>query len=408
MVDTIKSVFDDECKDLVIDKQFVDRLMAYTHGFVTANEDHINFFGGNLLGVETVRFKPSDRDQWFDDVLECDDLSLNNRIKSLPTINTSFHVSSDIMNLSTLWLLHAIERSKLDAKTKHIAQIEVMLALHYKLLTSLMSEYFKYPADKSVALATYAALSKKFALRAAGSWSALLLQRAEDIIGPTSIHRKRGCIDRFDNDDLLVKMINDIQGRIREVVKKITKVFYRIRDKDARINTSSSIITLDGDTLVRDKTNALVDYKRYIHQVVPDSASFIRDELVSVVCDAMYTMPERLLRQGLQYMSDNYFVKSEQFIIELIDETLVHAFEFIHDNKDIINYNADLAGLVTKIRAVYMSARSTDPSLILMRELGEKITVKSTHSHNATVVASVRTGLLLYIVIRTLAMKHYQ
>ena len=408
MAESIKSVFDAECKDLVIDQGFVERLMSYTHGFVTANEEHINFFGGNLIGVQTVRFKPSDRDQWFDDVLECDDLSLNQRIRSLPTINTSFHVSSDIMNLSCLWLVHAIERSRLDAKTKHAAQIEVMLALHYKLLTSLMSEYFKYPADRSVALATYAALSKKFALRVAGSWSALLLQRAEDILSPNSIHRRRGCITEFDDDGLIVKMINDIQGRIREVVKKITKVFYRIRDKDARINTSSSVLVLDGTSVLKDRTNALVNYKRYIHATVPDSKSFIRDEIVSVVANAMYTMPERLLIQSLQYMSDNYYVKSEQYIVELLDETLLHAFEFINENKDTIDYTTDLSALVTKIRAVYMSSRSTDPVLMNMRELGERIVTKSTHTRNTTVIAAIRTGLLLYIVIRTLAMKHYQ
>ena len=407
MPESIKSIFDDECKDLVVDKAFVERLLAYTHGFVTQNEEHIAFFGENLLGVNTVRFKPSDRDAWFDDVLECDDLSLNGRIKSLPTINPSFHVSSDVMNLSTLWVLHAIERSKLDAKTKHTAQVETMMALHYKFLTSLMSEYFKYPADRSVALAAYTALSKKFALRVAGSWSALLYMRSEDIVGPTSIHRRRGCIDRFDKDELIVKMINDIQGRIREVVKKITKVFYRIRDRDGRIGTSSSTITLDGETMMRDKTNALLDYKRYIHEVIPDGKSFIRDELVNVIADAMYTMPERFLRSSLQYISDNYHVKSEAYIVELIDETIIHAFEFINDNKDVIDRN-DLATLIVKIRAVYMSSRSTDPVLMNMRKLGEKVVERSTHSRNETVVSAVRTGVLLYIVIRTLAKKHYQ
>ena len=42
-----------------------------------------------------------------------------------------------------------------------------------------------------------------------------------------------------------------------------------------------------------------------------------------------------------------------------------------------------------------------------MRTQGEAIVKKAIKSRNPSVVASVRTGVMLYLVLRTFAMQHY-
>ena len=60
---SIREVFEDECSHLVANSALVKRLHDYQLGFVNKNSDHIDFFGGYLTGVQTVRFTDADRDR---------------------------------------------------------------------------------------------------------------------------------------------------------------------------------------------------------------------------------------------------------------------------------------------------------------------------------------------------------
>jgi hypothetical protein len=56
---------------------------------------------------------------------------------------------------------------------------------------------------------------------------------------------------------------------------------------------------------------------------------------------------------------------------------------------------------------VYTSARSTDPILFEIREETEKIVKLATGTRNVSLLSPIRTGVLLYITLRALAMRHY-
>ncbi|MBN22774.1 MAG: hypothetical protein CL678_15925 [Bdellovibrionaceae bacterium] len=118
-------------------------------------------------------------------------------------------------------------------------------------------------------------------------------------------------------------------------------------------------------------------------------------------------MPERFLTDTLMFMSKHYRSPRYAHIEELVDETLLHAFDYISSNRAILANPNDLAGMLTRLRAVYMSSRSSDASLLKMRKLSEEIVEKAIKSRNVSIIASVRTGLMLYLVLRAFTMKHY-
>lgn len=406
MTGSVKSVFNEECGDIKIDTKLVKRILQYGQNFVNKNADHIAFFGGNLLGVDTVRFKDADRNQWFDDILEADDISLKGKLHSLPSIDPNFKVSSDVMNLSCVWLMNAIYTSKqLGAGDKETGLMSVALILQYKLISSIMAHYFPYPADREVALATYASLSRKFALKVYGSWGALLRKRSEDILARNSIHYKT--YTEMNDDAAVVYMLNDIQGRLREIVKKMWAEFDKTRNSKSKISSTSSVIVIDGESILRDRSTDHTAYRRYIHETIINKPTFIKTELVEVIGSAMHTMPIKLLNDTLAYMSDNYRQRGDKDIEELLDETLLHAFDFLNSNRSELRDGKDIAGFIARLRTVYMSSRSTDPALLKMRALAEKIIGKAVKTKNDNVIASVRTGVLLYIVLRSFTMKHY-
>lgn len=406
MNQSIKGVFDDECSRLDVGPRLAKRLHQYQVSFVNKNEEHIEFFGGNLLGVQVVRFTPADYDRWFEEILQTDDGPLEERLLALPTVNSEWHIASDTMNLSCAWLVHAIATSsKLKGKEQHEAMVDVILVLQYKFLTSCLYHYFRYPADKATAQATYAQLSHKFAIKQYGSWSAMLRARAENVVAHDSIHFR--AINKMDQDKDVTYLLSDTQGRIRDTIKNIYAVFMNIHTSGVRVHSTSAVIEHDGVEILKDRSKNLLAYGRYINEIITDKNSFIREELLVIVEKLMHTMPPRLFRQTLEWMSDNYRATGDNQIEEVLNETLVHSFDYLSDNRSAVRDSHDLPGLLSKLRGVYMSSRSTDPSLFSLREKMEGIVKLATENKNHSIIASVRTGVLLYLVLRSFTMRHY-
>ena len=101
MANSIKDVFKSECGHLKIDSRFVKRIMQYERDFVNRSEDHIEFLGGVLLGSPPLRFHTSDRHEWFDEVIQTDDVILKNEIHGLPSVNPEHKVIRNHLNLKS-------------------------------------------------------------------------------------------------------------------------------------------------------------------------------------------------------------------------------------------------------------------------------------------------------------------
>lgn len=402
----IKELFERHCGHLVFDMKLIRKINEFQVGFVNKNEEHMTFFGGNLTGVQVVRFTSQDKDKWFSSILEADEISLEEDLLRVSAINPTWNVSSDPFNHSCFWLLHKFKSSEhLTDKQKQQAMLDTSLVLYYRFITSLLFRYFKYPADARTAEATYAQLSYKFAIKKYGSWYATLEARCLDLIDDHGLHV--GTIESFDNDEDIINMINDSQGRIRDMLKNIYSVFKTTHDMGIKIRTTSSVVEHDGEQILRDSTKSLTAYTRYMHSIISDKDSFIKKELTDIVERIMHTMHPRLFMEALQWCSSNYKFSHNKDVEVLITETLTHSFQYLNENRTVLKDTTDLPGLLSKLRGVYMSSRSTEMDLLHIRAIAEKIIKQATGSKNENAIASVRTGLLLYIVLRAFTMHHY-
>jgi hypothetical protein len=408
----IKDVYDQLCAHVHPDKHLYKAACSLQEGFVNKKREHIEFFGGNLTGVQVVRFTDQERDKLFDILLQADEYQLKDEVYALkdmhgnPAINQNFIVSSDIFNISCVWLLHRIhhaEDHELNAEERLDAKARVCAFLLYKFLTSLLFHYFKYPADPEVAAATYAELSRKYALKQHGSWGAALMNMAIGLVGPTSIHVNT--IDKLDDDYDIVKMLNDIQGRVKDMLKNIYSVFMEVNAHGGRISSSTSFHEIEGEIELKDQTKSLGVYTQYLRRIITDKPSFIKDELVDVVSNMMHTMAPRMLYQALSWTSDNYKGQHDGKINAAIDLVMEHAIEYLSANRDITR--TDVGAVLDKLRGAYMSSRSTDAKLIKARSDVEEIIKLATGSRNDNAVASVRTAWMLYLVARAYTMRHY-
>ena len=403
-MESLLSIFKNECPDLKVDQGLIQRVGRYQRAFVIKNEEHADFFGGNLLGVHRIRFTDPDRYAWFDEVLGIDDLVIRDQVIKLPTIDAKWKRVTDVFNLSCIYVVYlAYNTPDLSATERVKFCTDALMILHYKFMTSLQTHYYPYPADRSLAMATYASLSKKFAIKVAGSWAVFFESRAKDIINERSIHNT--AMHKFTPDAKVIYMITDIQGRLRDVVKGITEAFHKLKESGDRIKSTSDFMEIDGEILLRDKTRKHIAMKKYLHEVASKPGSLIKDDLVTIIVNLMKTVPQRALEESLTYVTVNYPYTKD--IPELIDETLLHAIDFMTSERSSGLRDNDLAAILQRLKALYMSSRTSDPSILKMRKLASHIAREATGSRNEALISSTRNSILLYFVLRGLTMSHF-
>lgn len=405
-MDSLKTIFQSQA-DLKVDARLAKAIHDFERGFVNYNEEHIAFFGGHTMGVHKMRFRATDREKWFEDVLQIDEVLVEEAVLKLPTIKAEWVRASDTMNLSCAYLIYLVRNdTRMSQHARTETSIQIAQIMLYKFLGSLMAHYYPYTADEATMNAAYESLSKKFVLKKAGSWGKLLRERAEELVSNCSVHRR--VFEKFDDDEAVIRMINDTQSRLRKIVKTMTAVFYEIRAKGVKIENERSVLDIDGETVLLDKTKRYNTYIRYVHEVLDDRNSFVRKELVKVITDMMHTMPPRTFEEALSWMSDNHRSKEADRIDKLVDETLIFAFDLISTNRSTLGAKNGLVPLLTRLRALYMASRMADATLLECKELAETIVTRATTTRSSSTIASVRTGIQLYVVLRAMAMNYYQ
>lgn len=404
---SLKDIFEKECGHIKIDQKKAREVASYVLNFANRNEDHVAFFGGNLMGVQRVRFLQEDRNHWMDDIVEGDDHALKDMILEATDVQANWIVSTDAFNQSCTWLAHKFLTSSLPDKVKEQAAINCMLALQYRFITSILSYWFKYQANHDVAVATYARLSLKFGLKRHGTWGKLLEYRAQEIVSKRSIWYNT--LISYDNNTDIVNMVNDIQGRIKDILKNIRDVFEDVlHSPDMLIsNTSATGTNIDGETVVRDVFSNEQKMKRYIHTVVLDSDSFFKENLYQIVLDAMPRVHERLFRELLGYMSRNAGRGGDPNIAPFVEGVLDHMFGVYHGLRGPERRRNNISGMLARLRGLYTASKSNDVNLSTVKDLGEQIANYGVRTKNATMIAALRTSTMLYVALRAMTMDHY-
>lgn len=404
----IALVFKKELPKLVANRQLAELLRRFRIAFANKNSDHIEFFGGNLIGVHVIRFSDKDFSTFFNDILHVDYDALSAELKTVKGINANWKIASDVFNLTCIYLIHLFLTSKeLDKKQREEAALNIGILFNYRCISALLNYYFRYPIDKKVAEAVYSVLSKHFLLKDLGTWQKFMEFRANAMVGKDSIHRK--ALELFDDDMALVNVMNDSQGRVRDTVKNMYKYFITVHQTGQRVGTQTSIVIgTDGDAVIKDRVNGLNIYSSYICSVVTDKTSFIKKDLLDVIEDVIYTVQPKQLLQTLEWLSDHYYShEHETFVESLIKKVMVHSYQYLLSHRYILANKKDITGLLLKLRGIYTSSRSNDMTLIELRDLGNKMVQLALGDITLQAAASVRTSVFLYISLRAYTKQYY-
>lgn len=404
MTASIKSIYNEEAKHVLINDKLAKRVTDMMYGFVNENDEHVKFFGGNLTGTYRIKFTNANKNELMIDILDIDADSIRKQVLKLPDVNADWIVSTDTFNMTCQWLVHQFFNSNLNTKKKEEVLLATLMILQFKLLGSILHQFFPYRVDERLAMATYAAMSMKFALKRLGTWYAALEERSHDIMASDSIHLTT--IKRFDDTEAIRYMIQDIQNRLRIRVRKIHATMRMVADQDKRMQTVSGTVSIDGEVVVREVQRNTAAYTKYLDRIIMNEREFIKPDLVTVIVSEMKSMPEVPLVDVLKYVCMRS-VRNDKQIEELKKLVMAHLFEQLAQNPDLARSMKDYALFLNKLKHIYMASRSSDPMVLKLRDLTTKITMKAVKIRTTATIAAIRTGLILYVVLRTMTMKKY-
>lgn len=401
----IKNALEKHCGHLKFDAALVKKLERFIQNFINKSPEHVKCLGSNLTGVNRLTWTVTDRADWEDNIIQVDAKALRQEILAIPYIEEVGVVASDNFNISCCWMAHRFYLSNLPIRSKEYAMKLCMDILQYKLLSSIHTRYFQYPVNQNVAEATYEELSRKFDIKKYGNWRRVLDARSENIISSGEIHEQT--IKLFNDDVAIVRMVQDIQYRLRDKIKNIWEVMARVIAEDKRFASTDSKVQLDDALVVRDIERLSSSYTAFIKSVSSEKNRFIKPDLVEVVMSLMGTMPERPFEKLLITFSERT-AKNDKAPYRLLDLTMEHLFNIVLADRKTEMRIKDASAVLLRVKALYTASRGDNELLNEMKEIGEKMVRKDLGIVNLANVASLRTGLLLYIVLRTMVKEHYQ
>lgn len=400
---TLIEVFDNHFKNVKFNSELGRKIYEFQLGYVSRNQEHMEFFGGNLLGVQVVRFKDTDLLKFFNDALDVDYYDLDKDLSKVTTINQDFKVSSDTLNLTCMYVIHRFLTSPIIADKKRARAVyDTALVFYMRCIAALLSAYFTYPVDPRIAQAAYAKLSQKYLIKKLGSWHKVMDYRANDLIDKNGLHYKK--LVSFNNDQDVVYIINDSQGRIRDLIKNYYSEFKQVHTDGDTISTTSSVFSdLEGEEAVKDKTGTVESYVTYIKTIVSDKNSFVKNDLITIINKINTNTSFRMIKSVLEWISINYDSdKHHKEIDEFITKVVIHSMYLIQHNINVSNMR-DYSKIISGLKNLYLSTRSTDKDLDEIRKLGEKlIQVSQKDKLSKSLLMSTRTSIILYIIFRTL------
>lgn len=404
---TLKQVFDALFANVRFDNSLAKKLYRFQISFINKNSDHMEFFGGNLLGVHVIRFKSADVERFFTDVLDLDYQYVVKHVRTVTTINHTFKVSGDVLNLTLMYLIHrCMTSSEMVKNQRERAAYDTALIFFYRCICALCSDYFAYPVDPKVGQATYARLSNKFLIKKLGNWQKVMEYRTQDLVKSTGLHYDK--LIRFDNDEEITDTIADAQGRIRDMVKNYYGEFVAAHSEGAKIGSSSSTgFDVDGEETLKDRTGGTENLVMAMRNIFSDKDSFVKDELVSIIAEMNSNTSYRMIRHTVSWLCENYPDRKLNTEIDEFISSVVTQSQYMIQSSIEPSRRKDLPYVINTLKNNYLSTRTTDQDMVRIRRIGEKLVKKANGRVSNSLLLATRTAVILYITLRSLVISSY-
>ncbi len=405
---TAKQAFDQLFSSVKFDASLYKKIMHKNIAFITRNDDHKNFYGGQIVGCYPIYYSLSDQDGFFTDLFNVTFDAAEEASKSITTINQSFKVSSDTINLTIMYVCY---RFLSDKSISHSDREKYVLSMldyfSYRTIAVLISGYFHYPVSENEAMSLFEKLSNRYLIKHLKNWREYCQYRSKEFLNSKFKH----IFETFKNDELLVEGINDLFRRTKDTLLNIYAEFVRHHEEGVTMGSRKTSMTdIDGKDILADRTNTPESYYNYLLTTLTDNNSFIKEEVVEATSEIIKTVEYDDFKKFLLDMMTYIHHSKDQFseVSEYMHDVISNAIEYLMENDYIIREHHDLLYIMEKVSSNVLYARGDDLSVNDIKDRGEKIVMRITKHHEGhKKVFSLRNAFYVYIVLRALSKKYY-
>lgn len=395
----MKQALAEAAPNFTVDKKLCNRILSF-YQRIKSSEWNIDWFGGGYLGTELIRFTPQDRDRWFDEVLEVDEDYLEN-ILERTGIRSDWNVSSDAFGIINGYVLHKAYLASPGFKDKLIydAMRALLSVWQFRYYSSLYSIRFKRNlVDRPAAEAAYAALTMKFTIKQLGNWGAAIEYRAERFLDKSSPHTNT--YKTYDDINDVVYIATDLSTRCNRTFYDYYNSLDKVRKNNSRIGVYEEIATVEGEQILKDRTSIQTLAIEYLLSSSTSTSSFVTNQYLDLVNELITTSSPTAVKDTLIAISNLPLGKERDEIEDVMRRVLIYTFNYVMENR--LKFT-QVSLLLTKIRAIITASKNKEEDVVFMRERTEKFITKHTHLKHDTTVASCRTAVLLYFIVKGLS-----
>lgn len=398
MYKDLKDALKEPTEHLKYDTKLFKQLRNFRISWMQKSPDYIDFLGGKNLGVHPIRFSTIDDELLFVDILDLDMDDIKSRVYDTEDINKSWLISSNPYYNVIVYMMYKFYKSKDISKSNaEEAVIELFTIYYYKVIGSLLSRYFGYNASEDIAKATVERLSNKSLIKKLDNWQEVIVYNA-NVVLPKGLHYKK--LLKYDTL-AATTILNDTQGRIRDIFKKIYGVMIEVVEDNEKITKTSLTKEDESGAKVVEVTNRPDKYISYTKNIILNRSEFIDDEIVKLVSKLTNNKNNDMVKDALGYISDN--IKQDE--LSLVEYVIVNSIEHLNNNDINNDYINNIVVVIKRLKGYWSKSSGSNKELKKNKELVNTMVKNSTKKITPWKITSTVTTVLVYIFIRAILSK---
>lgn len=402
----VKQALDELFGKVVFDTKLYKKLVRNNIEFITRNEEHKQLFGGRLIGCYLLKYTVYDKNIFYSNLLGTDFSEVTDKIEEITTINKSFKIARDDINLVCFYMAHRfLTNTDLSEDKRTEYAKEVLNYFSYRTLVLISSNYFVYPVSEELALSLTERLSNRYVIKRLKNWNEYCQYRSEEYLNPKNIE----LLTKFTNDEDIPNAITDLYNRTKDTLKNIYVEFMDMLENDNVIKSKKSLVNdIEGEEVIIDKVNSADTYLIKIESLMTDKSSFIKKDFVNVCTDIVNTVSYKQLEETLSLMIEYAFkdrdsnVKIKSFFNDILTNTI----QYLQANNQSLSSKNDVIKIINAIVGNILYARGNDIAINQIKETGDKL-IKQVYKANRRFITdrnirNIRNAVYVYVVVLAL------
>lgn len=369
--------FTDKAADAIYRK-----VLLFKIELLQKNYDFMMFISSNLTGVYNAVFSQLDTDRYFS-LFSISEKKLLMKTNALPDITPEWKVSTNPLYLINIYLIHKFSLS--NYKKKDEAIMVLFEIMSYKILTSILYNFYTTKLSIDEAKAVFEKLSYKFLIKKLGGWDAVVKYKAELVLKNGTYYDNVMRMQTLD----AIATINAIQTSYKSLIKYIASITHdknAVRDK---ISSSSIIEDTSEGKMIKDMANSSV-YINYLNSIIKFENDFINNGLIKIVISKIKNVDYDNVRNTLIYISRNE--QDFKFLESIIESSLGYL------NSKNENFNSGLNYIVS-LKGFWSSG---NPNLKDVKNKIKEISFKATGRKTDWILNSTTITVICYIFVRAI------